>query len=172
VKDESVREDSIEEDPVEDESVREDSIEEDPVEDKSVEDNNMINSSENDEELLRTMKMRIIKSYRWQVDIVETFSKELGITGEELEEIFIKRLDMSSLEAIQPRFESSRHYCIKERVHADLRLCWLSDIMNILSEDETQQIKNKIAGEILKGGKSYDDAIKDGKKELLEYLMR
>ena len=135
----------------------------------------MGNSKENitkDDDVLHVMKMRIIESFRWQVDIIEPFSKELGITEEELKEILIKRLDMSSLEAIHPRFESSQHYCIKERVHADLRLCWLCDVMNILSEQETEQIKNKIATEILTEGKSYEEAIEDGKKDLLEYLMR
>lgn len=125
-----------------------------------------------DDDVLHTMKMRIIESYRWEVDILEPFSKELGINQEQLKEILIKRLDMSSLEALHPRFESSKHYCIKERVHADLRLCWLSDVMNILSEEETEQIKNKIAAEILTQGKSYEEAIEDGRKDLLEYLMR
>lgn len=124
------------------------------------------------DDVLHTMKMRIIESYRWKVDILEPFSKELGISQEQLKEILIKRLDMSSLEALHPRFESSKHYCIKERVHSDLRLCWLSDVMNILSEEETEQIINKIAAEILTKGKSYEEAVEDGRKDLLEYLMR
>lgn len=133
---------------------------------------NNANNITSNEDVLHVMKMRIIESYRWQEDIIEPFSKELGITEEELKEILIKRLDMSSLEAIHPRFESSKHYCIKERVHADLRLCWLSDVMNILSVEEAEQIKNKIAKEILTEGKSYEKAIEDGRKNLLEYLMR
>ncbi len=124
-----------------------------------------------EDEVLRIMKMRIIESYRWKLDIIEPISRELGISEEELEEILIKRLDMASLEALHPRYESSKHYCIKEKLHADLRLCWLSDVMNILSEEETEKIKNKIATEIL-NGKSYQKALEDGRKDLLEYLMR
>ncbi len=124
-----------------------------------------------EDEVLRIMKMRIIESYRWKLDIIEPISRELGISEEELEEILIKRLDMASLEALHPRYESSKHYCIKEKLHADLRLCWLSDVMNILSEEETEKIKNKIATEIL-SGKSYQKALEDGRKDLLEYLMR
>jgi energy-converting hydrogenase A subunit M len=135
-------------------------------------DEDLINSSANDEELFHIMKTRIIESYRWKEDILKPVSKELGITEEEFKEILIKRLDMSSLEAIHPRFESSKHFCIKERIHADLRLCWLSDIMNLLSKKETEKIKNKLAEEILKDDKSYDEAIKDGRRELLEYLKR
>ena len=125
-----------------------------------------------EDEVLRIMKMRIIESYRWKLDIIEPISKELGISSEQLEEILIKRLDMASLEALHPRYESSQHYCIKEKLHADLRLCWLSDVMNILSEEETEEIKNKIAAEILTEGKSYQEALEDGRKDLLEYLMR
>ena len=48
---------------------------------------------------------------------------------------------MASLEALHARYESSQHYCIKEKVHADLKLCWLSDVMNILTNEQTEKIK-------------------------------
>ena len=129
-------------------------------------------STMDEDDVLRIMKMRIVESYRWKLDIVEPISKELGISEDELEEILIRRLDMASLEALHPRYESSKHHCIKDKLHADLRLCWLSDAMNILSEEETEEIKNKIAAEILTEGKSYQEALEDGRKNLLEYLMR
>lgn len=125
-----------------------------------------------EDDVMRIMKMRIMESYRWKLDILEPISKELGILEDQFEEILIKRLDMSSLEALHPRYESSKHYCIKEKLHADLRLCWLCDVMNILSEEEAEDIKNKIAAEILTKGKSYQEALEDGRKDLLEYLMR
>jgi energy-converting hydrogenase A subunit M len=124
------------------------------------------------DKVLRIMKMRIIDSYRWRVDIIEPFSKEFGITEEDFKEMLIKRLDMASLEALHARYESSQHYCIKEKVHADLKLCWLSDVMNILTDEQTEKIKNKLADEVLTQGKSYEEAIEDGKKDLLKYLMR
>ncbi len=123
------------------------------------------------ESLLKIMKKRIIRSYRWREDIVIPLSKELEISPEQFEDIMIKRLDMSSLEALHARFEQSKSICIKEKIHADLRLCWLCDIMEILSEDEASRIKNKIAKEVIEG-RSYEDAIEDGRKELLEFLMR
>jgi energy-converting hydrogenase A subunit M len=132
----------------------------------------LIDSSSNDDKLLHTMKMRIVESYRWRVDIVEPLAKELNISKKDLEEILIKRLDMSSLEALHPRYESSKERCYKERIHADLRLCWLSDVMNLLDEEETNEITTKIAREILMENKSYDKALEDGWKDLLEYLMR
>lgn len=129
-------------------------------------------SSMDEDDILRIMKMRIIESYRWKLDIIKPISKELGISEDQLEEILIRRLDMASLDALHPRYESSKHYCIKEKLHSDLRLCWLCDVMNILTEEEAEEIKNKIAAEILTKGKSYQEAMEDGRKDLLEYLMR
>lgn len=125
-----------------------------------------------DEELLITMKKRILASYKWQKDVVIPFARELEISPEELEEILMKRLDMSSLEAINPRFESSKLRCMKERIHADLRLCWLCDVMNLLTEEESETIQTKIAYEVLNEDKPYDIAIEEGRKDLLEDLMR
>jgi len=126
---------------------------------------------EKDESLMKLMKGRILNSYRWQEDIILPFSKEMGISSEQLEEILMKRLDMSSLEALQPRFEQSKVRCIKDKIHADLKLCWLLDIMEIITPEEADAIKNKIAKEVVEGT-SYEDAISDGKKELIKFLMR
>ena len=130
------------------------------------------NTEIENEKLLITMKKRIIESFKWREDVVIPFAKELEISPDELEEVLMKRLDMSSLEAINPRFESSQLRCIKERIHADLRLCWLCDVMNILTEEESERIQNKIAYEVLRENKPYDEAIEEGRKDLLEDLMR
>ena len=130
------------------------------------------NTEIEDEELLITMKKRILASYKWHKDVVVPFAAELEISPEELEEVLMKRLDMSSLEAINPRFESSKLRCIKEKIHSDLRLCWLCDVMNILTEEESENIKTKIAYEVLNENKPYDKAIEEGRKDLLEDLMR
>ncbi|MGC9516117.1 MAG: DUF1959 family protein [Methanomicrobiales archaeon] len=124
-----------------------------------------------DDLLLKVMKERIIRSYRWHEDVIVPFAKELNIEPEQLEDILMKRMDMSSLEALHARFEQSQSICVKEKIHADLRLCWLSDIMEVLSKEESDKIKNDIAKEVL-NGESYKKAIEDGRKELLEYLMR
>ena len=123
-------------------------------------------------ELLITMKKRILHSYKWREDVIIPFAKELEISTDELEEILMKRLDMSSLEAINPRYESSQLRCIKERIHADLRLCWICDVMNIITKEKSTIIKNKIAYEILKENKPYHKAIEEGRKNLLEEIMK
>ena len=125
-----------------------------------------------EEELYLRMKRRIVKSFRWQEDIIIPFSKELKITPEELEEILMKRLDMSSLEALQPRFESSKFRCTKERIHSDLKLCWLSDVMNLLSLEEAEDIKNRITSKIVHNNESYENALEEGRKALVEFLKR
>ncbi len=125
---------------------------------------------DDDQSLLELMKTRIIRSYRWQEDILIPLSKELEINSDDFEQILINKLDMSSLEALHPRFESARPRCIKERLHADLRLCWLCDVMDIISNDQAETIKSNITKEIL-DGKEYDEALEDGKKELLQLLM-
>jgi energy-converting hydrogenase A subunit M len=123
-------------------------------------------------ELLITMKKRILHSYKWREDVIIPFAKELEISTDELEEILMKRLDMSSLEAINPRFESSQLRCIKERIHADLRLCWLCDVMNIITKEKSNTIKTQIAYEVLKENKPYNKAIEEGRKNLLEEIMK
>jgi energy-converting hydrogenase A subunit M len=125
-----------------------------------------------EEELRLRMKKRILASFKWQEDIIIPFSKELEITSDELEEILMKRLDMSSLEAIQPRFESSLLRCTKERIHSDLKLCLLCDVMDLLTEEEAEDIKTKISIKIFKEDKNYEKALEEGRKELVEYLKR
>ncbi len=125
---------------------------------------------DNNESLLELMKIRIVTSFRWREDIVLPLADELGIEKEEMEQILIKNLDMSSLEALHPRFESARPRCLKERIHADLRLCYLSDVMEIVSGDDSEKITTKISKEVL-DGTPYNQALEDGKKQLLEILL-
>lgn len=125
-----------------------------------------------DDKLLRVMKERIIRSYKWQEDVVIPMAEELKIPPEEFEEILMKHLDMSSLEALHARFESAKFNCTREKVHSDLRLCWLTDVMEILTEEETDEIEIKITSEVVYDGKNYDEAINKGRTELLEFLMR
>lgn len=125
-----------------------------------------------DEKLLKVMKERIVRSYRWHEDVVLPMAEELKTTPEVFEEILMKHLDMSSLEALHARFESAKFNCTREKVHSDLRLCWLTDVMEIVTEEETEEIEIRITSEVVYNGKNYDDAIEDGRNELLEFLMR
>jgi energy-converting hydrogenase A subunit M len=44
--------------------------------------------------------------------------------------------------------------------------------MNILTKEESETIQNRIAYQVLKENIPYDKAIEEGRKDLLEDLMR
>lgn len=122
-----------------------------------------------DKKLLETMKLRILRSFRWKEDVVAPLASELEISNEELEKILMRHLDMSSLEALHATLESARPKCLSERLHADLRLCWLCDVMEIVTVEEANRIKISLVKEII-NGKDYDMVLKDGKKQVLDLL--
>ena len=119
---------------------------------------------------LNLMKKRVIRSFKWQEDIIIPFSREFGCTTEELEDLFMDLLDMSSLEALHGTLEIANQKCLLERLDADLRLPWYVDILELLSVEQGDEIKNKVADEII-SGKSYDIALDDGRKELFLSLI-
>ena len=119
---------------------------------------------------LNLMKKRVIRSFKWQEDIIIPFSREFGCTIEELEDLFMDLLDMSSLEALHGTLEIANQKCLLERLDADLRLPWYVDTLELLSVEQGGEIKNKVADEII-SGKSYDIALDDGRKELFNLLM-
>jgi len=121
-------------------------------------------------ELMRLMKRRIIESYRWQEDVVKPLSRELELDLEEFQEILMDKLDMSSLEALHPRFESARPRCIKERLHSDLQLCWLVDVMEIVDAEDAETLKDEIT-EMILAGTEYQEALAEGKRRLHEILL-
>lgn len=122
-----------------------------------------------DKELLEKMKLRILRSFKWREDVVVPLATELEITNEELEKILMNHLDMSGLEALHPTFESARPKCLSKRLHSDLRLCWLCDVLEIITEEEANKIKVELVKEII-NGKDYEEALKDGKKQILDFL--
>lgn len=120
-------------------------------------------------ELMRLMKRRILESYRWQDDVVKPLSRELEIDVEEFQDILMDKLDMSSLEALHPRFESARPRCIREKLHSDLQLCWLVDVMEIISVDDAEALKDEIT-ELVLAGREYSEALSEGRRRLHEIL--
>ncbi|WP_297898465.1 DUF1959 family protein [Methanobrevibacter sp.] len=122
-----------------------------------------------DKKLLETMKLRILRSFKWKEDVVTPLANELEISNEELEKILMNNLDMSSLEALHATLESAKPKCLSEKLHADLRFCWLCDVMEIITIEEANRIKFSLVKEII-NGKDYDLVLKDGKKQVLDLL--
>lgn len=118
---------------------------------------------------LNLMKKRVIGSFKWQEDIIIPFSKEFRCTTEDLEDLFMDLLDMSSLEALHGTLEIANHKCLLERLDADLRLPWYVDVLELLSVEQGDKLKNKVANEII-DGKSYDIALDEGRKDLFNLL--
>ena len=118
---------------------------------------------------LKLMQKRIIKSYAWQRDIIVPLSEEFDCTVDELEEIFFDLLDMGSLEALHASFESAEDICLYQKFNADLRLCWFTQTLEVISPEEGDALKEGLIDEI-KNGKSYEDALKEGRLELFQLL--
>ncbi|WP_298525636.1 DUF1959 family protein [uncultured Methanobrevibacter sp.] len=118
---------------------------------------------------LKLMQKRIIKSYAWQRDIIVPLSKEYDCTVDELEEVFFDLLDMGGLENLHGTFKSAEEICLYQKLNADLRLCWFSGTLEVISPEDAKNLKLKIIEEI-NNGKSYEDALKDGKLELYQLL--
>lgn len=121
------------------------------------------------ESKMKLMKQRIIRSYAWQRDIVVPLSKEFDCTVEELEELFYDLLDMDSLEALHSTFESAEDICLAQKFNADLRLCWFTGTLELISPEDGDRLKEKLVNE-MKNGKSYEDALQEGRLELFQLL--
>ena len=124
-----------------------------------------------DDAKLKLMQKRIIKSYAWQRDIIVPLSKEFDCTIEELEDLFFDLLDMDSLENLHGTFESAEDICLYQKLNADLRLCWFIGTLELIDPEEGRNLKMKFVNEI-KSGKSYEDALKEGKLELFQLLKK
>jgi len=122
-----------------------------------------------DDAKLRLIQKRIIKSYAWQRDIIVPLSNDFDCTIDELEEVLFDLLDLDSLEALHGTFESAQDICLYQKLNADLRLCWLIDTLELLPRESGRNLKMKLVKEI-KDGKSYEDAVKEGKLELFQLL--
>ena len=118
---------------------------------------------------LRIMQKRIIKSYAWQRDIVVPLSKEFDCTVDELEDVFFDLFDLGTLEALHGTFESAEDICLYQKLNADLRLCWFAGTLEVISQEEAKELKMNVIKEI-KNGKTYEDALKEGKLALFELL--
>ena len=123
------------------------------------------------DEKLKLMQKRIIKSYAWQRDIIVPLSKEFDCTVDEFEEVLFNSLDMSSLEALHATFESAQDICLYQKLNADLRLCWFVDTLELITREDAKNLKLK-AVKMIKDGKPYEDALKEGQLELFELLKK
>ena len=124
-----------------------------------------------DDAKLRLMQKRIVKSYAWQRDVIVPLSKDFDCTVDELEEVFFNLFDMDTLNGLHGTFESAEDICLYQKFNADLRLCWFSGTLEVISPEDAKNLKMKLVQEV-KNGKSYEDALKEGHLELFELLKK
>ncbi|WP_303247303.1 DUF1959 family protein [uncultured Methanobrevibacter sp.] len=124
----------------------------------------------NDEERLELMEKRILHSFKWIKDVTIPVADEFGITAEELEEIFMNTLDMSSLEALHSTFDSANYLALKEQIYIDLRLCWFSGTLELITDEEAEDIKTRLADAVYDKGRNYEEVLDEGRKEILALL--
>ncbi len=124
----------------------------------------------NDEERLELMEKRILHSFKWIKDVTIPVADEFGITAEELEEIFMNALDMSSLEALHSTFDSANYLALKEQIYIDLRLCWFSGTLELITDEEAEDIKTRLADAVYDKGRNYEEVLDEGRKEILALL--
>ena len=124
-----------------------------------------------DNDKLKLMQKRIIKSYAWQRDIIIPLSKDFDCTADEIEDVLFDLLDMSSLEALHGTFNSAKDICLYQKFNADLRLCWFNGTLEVISDEDAKNLKMKLVNEV-KNGKKYEDALKEGHLELFELLKK
>lgn len=122
-----------------------------------------------DKERMILMKRRIINSVMWKKDVLVPLAKEFNITCEEIAEILMGCLDMSSLDSLHSTFQSAEYLCLQKKITADLRLCWLSGTLELISKEEADEIVQKATDSIYKG-KPYEEALDESRQEILEIL--
>lgn len=125
--------------------------------------------SMDDEAKLELMKDRIVKTYVCQRDIIKPLSKDFDCTTEELEHVFFDKLDMSQLLAFHATFETSQYECLIKKLHADLRLCWFIGTLELISEEDADELKERLAQKIM-DGQDYSDVLKEGQKEVFTLI--
>ena len=113
----------------------------------------------NSEEKYEMMKLRVLHSFKWEKDITIPLSEEFGISKEEFEDILMNRFDMSDLENMHAT-----------QMHLDLRLYWLSDVAKLISEEDADRICHQLTKDVVKHGKKYEDAIEEGRAQIVELL--
>lgn len=123
-----------------------------------------------DHERLILMKERIIRSFKWRKDIIIPTAEEFGISVEEMEDIFMNALDMSSLESLHSTHDSAIYMCLQKRFGADLNLCWYAGGMDIITEEEARDIETRLANEVYDKKRPYDEVLEEGRQEILQIL--
>ena len=101
-------------------------------------------------EQMEMMKLRVLRSFKWNAQIVHPLAQEFDITDEEFEEILKKD-------------------GLFRRIYIDLRFHWFCDVLELVSPEDAEAISIKAAEEVW-NGKDYEEALKTGREEILDLI--
>ncbi|MDL2270800.1 DUF1959 domain-containing protein [Methanobrevibacter sp. OttesenSCG-928-I08] len=121
------------------------------------------------DEKLKLMKSRIVDSFAWRRDVIIPLARDFEVSEEEIDEVLFNDMDMSSLSNLHSTYETAVFECLLKKLHIDLNLCWIQDTLNLISEEDSNNLKLKLANEF-KINKNYKEVLKNGKKELFDIL--
>ena len=116
-------------------------------------------------------KYNIIKNRYVMEEVIVPIAKVLGLSLDEVIELFVKEYDGADLYETHAFAEQARMACLGRKVDIDLGLCWICDFYGLISKREGDLIRKKVVEDVLLNNIPYRDALKRG-RELLVKLLR
>ncbi|KXB04653.1 hypothetical protein AKJ50_02165 [candidate division MSBL1 archaeon SCGC-AAA382A13] len=120
------------------------------------------------------MKRRIFESYKYAEDLVKPLAETYELKDEEAVEEIIDKLDMLRLQGLHPRYErmrkETRRRMLKEKVNLDLHLPLISDCLQIIDKETTDQIREEIVKNVIENDKKYEEVLEEGKNKIKEKM--
>ena len=116
-------------------------------------------------------KYNIIKNRYIMEEVIVPIAKVLGLSLDEVIELFVKEYDGADLYETHAFAEQARMACLGRKVDIDLGLCWICDFYGLISKREGDLIRKKVVEDVLLNNIPYRDALKRG-RELLVKLLR
>lgn len=120
-------------------------------------------------EQMEMMKLRVLRSFKWNADMVHPIAREFDIPDEEFERILMNHFDMSYLENMHATFEIAEKDRLFRKVYIDLRFPWFCDVLELVCDEDANEISMNAAEDIW-NGKDYEEALKTARDEILKLI--
>ena len=115
-------------------------------------------------------KYNIIKNRYIMEEVIVPIAKVLGLSLDEVIELFVKEYDGADLYETHAFAEQARMACLGRKVDIDLGLCWICDFYGLISKREGDLIRKKVVEDVLLNNIPYKEALKRGRELLVKLL--
>jgi len=115
-------------------------------------------------------KYNIVKNRYVMEEVIVPIAKVLGLSLEEVIELFVREYDGADLYESHAFAEQARMACLGRKVDIDLGLCWICDFYRLISKKEGDLIRKKVVEDVLLNNVPYKEALKRGRELLLKLL--